>query len=337
MDPVTHAATGLLASQAVRRFLPGTRLLLPACLAAALFPDLDNFTGGDPEKYLIQHRALSHALTAAPVLAALLAGTWKLLVRDVPLRKAWLLMLGLVLGHLWLDYVTSYGTQLLAPFSNTRFTLESVFIVDPVFTAGLLLAALAAWRLPGRRTSLALAGLVWLLAYPLASWSCRLVLESRLETALRHEGRQFLSLRLSPEAFTPWYWKGVLDLGETYELSLIRVQDADKTPSGTIYTKADKGLLDGLGREADVFKTYEWFSRYPAVIRTLEGDHETLIFQDLRFVRLHPLVRAVTGDGREPFFTLTAVLDPRDGRLLEYRLRQGGVTFRSSPSTSAGR
>lgn len=333
MDPVTHAATGLLAAQAVRRALPGVRLLLPACLAAALLPDLDNFTGGDPEHYLLYHRALSHSLLAAPLLAALLAGAWKLLARNAPPLKAWLLMLGLVLGHLWLDAVTSYGTQLLAPYSSARFTLESVFIVDPVFTAGMLLAALAAWRLPARRASLALAGLAWVLAYPLACWSCRLALESRLEEALHREGRPFVSLHLSPEAFTPWYWKAVVDRGGTYELSLVRLTAPDTLPPGRVYAKADKALLDGLGREAGVFKTYEWFSRYPAVARDRVGDRETLTFQDLRFVSLHPLVRAVTGDDREPFFTLTAVLDARDGRLLEYRLRQGG----GRPSTSAAK
>ncbi len=331
MDPVTHAATGLLAAQAASPALGKPRGLIPFCLAAALLPDLDNFgSGGDPGHYLLYHRALSHSLLAAPVLALALAGAWKALRRETPLRQAWALALGLILGHLWLDYVTAYGTQLLAPFSSARLTLEAVFIIDPAFTASLLAAILAARLLPAARTRIALAALAWVLAYPLLCWSVRLGLEQHLAQRLHERGESFQSLRLSPEAFSPWYWKSVEDRGETYTLGLVRAFDPLPRPTRT-YAKADRALLRDLGREADIFRTYDWFSLYPAVLEGGDGNRRVLTFLDLRFVSLHPLVQAVRGDDRIPLFSLTAVLDPTGRHLLDYSFRRQGEPVRALP------
>lgn len=319
MDPITHASTGLLAAQALRRRLPEHRGFLPFCILAAEFPDLDNFVSrGDPEKYLLFHRSVSHSLLAAPLLAAVLAGTWKLLFRGTDFRKAWLTALALVVGHIWLDLCTSYGTQILAPLSHARFTLEAVYIVDPVFTGSLLLASLLAWLLPKRRVPLACLALAWVLIYPLGTWGLRQVLEPTVEARWRTANPQIRSLRLSPDAFTPWYWKVVADDGRTLTLGLVKTLDLEAPYPRRVFGRADRAFLDELGRSAGIFRTYEWFSLYPAVQRSEGTGREELTFLDLRFLSVHPLMRALFGE-RESLFTLTAVLDPASGRLVAYR------------------
>jgi inner membrane protein len=61
-----------------------------------------------------------------------------------------LLVLGLVVlaSHLILDLATSYGTQLLSPFSRRRLSLDWIFIIDPYFTALLVAGAIAALAWP---------------------------------------------------------------------------------------------------------------------------------------------------------------------------------------------
>ena len=61
-----------------------------------------------------------------------------------------LFILGMVvlLSHLLLDLATSYGTQLLSPFSGRRLSLDWIFIIDPYFTALLLAGAIAALACP---------------------------------------------------------------------------------------------------------------------------------------------------------------------------------------------
>jgi len=59
-----------------------------------------------------------------------------------------------LLTHPLIDVFTSYGTQLLAPFSSRRYALDAVGIIDP-FYSGILVAALfAAVFLRGKATAI---------------------------------------------------------------------------------------------------------------------------------------------------------------------------------------
>src|SRR5690606_21206927 len=85
-----------------------------------LTADLDVFipTGGDPTAGMVWHRGITHALAFIPVGAAVCFAPCLL----VPsLRREWkrtfLVCLAAYATHAPLDALTSYGTQLLLPFS----------------------------------------------------------------------------------------------------------------------------------------------------------------------------------------------------------------------------
>ncbi len=147
MDPLTHLATGVICSQ-----------LLPApsrgwaALAGAIFavlPDVDYFLiFWDRLAFIRYHRGFTHSLAALPLFA--LAGALLGQALGGPRWFKPLFILGLVvlLSHLLLDLATSYGTQLLSPFSGRRLSLDWIFIIDPYFTALLLAGAIAALAWP---------------------------------------------------------------------------------------------------------------------------------------------------------------------------------------------
>jgi inner membrane protein len=142
VDPVTHTLLGANLSYAAF----GRRLGRPAALAgalAALLPDADIFirSAADPLLAVAYHRGFTHALAFAPVGAALVAALWLF----SPAWRAWsrwrlLWSAALVayVSHTLLDAATTYGTQLLWPFTDRRFGWDIVAIVDPVFTVVLL-------------------------------------------------------------------------------------------------------------------------------------------------------------------------------------------------------
>ena len=161
VDPLTHILLG--ASLGYAKF--GRRLGRTAALAgglAAFAPDADVFirSAADPLLAIEHHRGFTHSLSFAPVGAAIVAALW--LIRPAWRSRAWLpLWLCCVLGyvsHALLDAATTYGTQLLWPFSSHRTGWDVIAIIDPVFTCVLLLGL--AWTLLTKRCAPCLTALV---------------------------------------------------------------------------------------------------------------------------------------------------------------------------------
>lgn len=147
MDPVSQGVLGaaLASTAASQRQLP---VAAGVGLVAALAPDLDVLiqSSADPLLFLEYHRQFSHALIFAPLGALLCAGILHGLVhRRLAFAQTYLFCLLGYTSHGLLDACTSYGTQLLWPFSDTRIAWNIIAVVDPLFTlplAALLIAAL---------------------------------------------------------------------------------------------------------------------------------------------------------------------------------------------------
>ncbi len=148
MDPVTHILLGANLGYALFARKLGRTAALAGGLAA-FAPDVDVFIHSttDPLVAIQHHRGFTHALAFAPVGAAIVAALWLLRpawrVRARWLPLWWCCTLGYV-SHALLDAATSYGTQLLWPFSDHRAGWDVIAIIDPIFTFVLLLALSAA-------------------------------------------------------------------------------------------------------------------------------------------------------------------------------------------------
>ena len=143
MDPLTHVAAGVICSQLVTS--PSRWW---AALAGALFavlPDIDYFyIFWDRLAFIRYHRGLTHSLVALPLFALAGALAGRLLGGPRWFKPLFVLGLIILASHLLLDLATSYGTQILSPFSRRRFSLDWVFIIDPYITALLLAGAVSA-------------------------------------------------------------------------------------------------------------------------------------------------------------------------------------------------
>lgn len=321
MDPVTHLASGALLAQAARgRFFPKARGFVPACMLVAWLPDIDNLAVGEPGQYLLHHRGLTHSLVGGAGLALLAGLTARLCSREYRLGRSCLLAYGLVLLHIFLDLVTSYGTQVLLPFSNARLSLDAVFIIDPFWTLAMLLFVLFSVKLPRKRTYFVLMGLAWILVYPLSNLGLGQSLENLYAARLAREQVRFESVRFLPDAFTPYFWKVVVQTPESYTVTTVTALDFTPRHPAETRPRADRALLRRLGETAPVFATFEWFSRFPSQERSIEGGRERIRFSDVRSLNTNPVMRALFGPERTGF-ALTAILD-HEGRLAEYLLQR---------------
>lgn len=165
MDPLSQSALGAAAPQsaAARQHV----LLAGACgFLSGLAPDLDALirSNSDPLLALEYHRQFTHALLFIPLGGLICAG---LLHRFVSRRLRFSETYGYCTAgyatHGLLDACTTYGTQLLWPFSSTRIAWHSVSIIDPLFTGPIVLLIVIAAI--GKRRWLGRAVLVWAITY----------------------------------------------------------------------------------------------------------------------------------------------------------------------------
>ncbi|AWJ88194.1 hypothetical protein TSH58p_32505 (plasmid) [Azospirillum sp. TSH58] len=186
MDTVTQMLLGATVAQAGFRRRLGRRALAVGA-GIALIPDLDVAAGwiGGPFANWVHHRGLTHSILFGPF-AGLLLGwlVWRWQRRrhgpdspsgDGEARRAWIWLAILALmTHPVIDVFTSYGTQWLYPLTNTRFAINAMPIIDPIYSLILLSAVVAGVALR-RRAALAQdiagAALILVSAYTLGGWA----------------------------------------------------------------------------------------------------------------------------------------------------------------------
>lgn len=142
MDSITQAALGAAIGEATLGRKLGNRGAIIGAIIATI-PDLDvllNPFFSQLEKISI-HRGYSHSilfcLLAATLLTYLMTKiNW---TKMISYRRLWMFNFLALTTHVLLDAFTTYGTQLLLPFTDWRVSFDSVNIIDPVYTIPLII------------------------------------------------------------------------------------------------------------------------------------------------------------------------------------------------------
>lgn len=147
MDSLTQIALGAVIGQAVAGRKIGAKALVFGAIGGFL-PDLDVLVTPAAHKLGFHdefmgwkyHRHVTHSLWFTPLFGSFLGwGLWRWYGKQAGHLWPWILTMVLaILTHPLLDACTIYGTQLLAPFSDHRFFISSVSIIDPIYTLPLL-------------------------------------------------------------------------------------------------------------------------------------------------------------------------------------------------------
>jgi inner membrane protein len=289
VDPLSQGVVGAIVAQSVAR-REELRAASIAGFAAGLLPDVDVFirSAQDPLLYLDYHRHFTHALAFVPIggaIAALLL--WPVLRRWLPPRR---LVLFCMLGyatHGLLDACTTYGTQLLWPFSDRRVAWNIVSVVDPAFTlcvSALLVVALARRSARWGQAAVALA-----LAVLTVGWVQRERAEALLARVAANHGAAIERGGVKPTFGNLLLWRGVWQTGDTLHVVALRpgVFGPDRvSPVATaprFVPDRDVPALRADDRQARDIARFAHFSAGWLV--RLPADHGVLI-GDLRYAML---------------------------------------------------
>lgn len=362
MEPITHGLSGAVMACILPRTSRPRWFPLWAALTA-MVPDVDVLFVHNPVDYIEFHRGITHSLAGGWVLALGCALILVMLTScrfkpqklgDSPspepwsLIGAWCMAYLIILHHIFLDCMNSYGTQVLLPFSDYRVRWNALFIVDPLLLVPLLVGLIR--KHAHRAVMFGL--LVWTLVYPLGALTARLVLQDCLSSDLHVADTTATSadvidpeagLSLVPDAFTPFHWKLVLGRGDDWQVAGYTVGKG-LPATWTDYGKPSRSLWLELGERDRTFSIYERFAAFPAVddVQVLENGEKQYTFSDLRFGSTIPFVDAIQTrrDDGSLSFRIQARIQP-DGELTAVRLvtvtGAGGDSGWQAPSPGQSR
>lgn len=341
MDTLTHALSGALVARlitirqpvlpappsapAAGRFgapwdgragapLPWQGVVVGALAGA--FPDIDAVAKLFGEvAYLQHHRGITHSVLLMPLWAfglAWLLARWFAITRaqEAGWKSLYACTLAGIAIHIAGDWITQFGTMLLAPLSDRRFGLGSMFIIDLAFTgtllAGLLLAAI--WprqRWPAALGLVAAAG--WVGVATVGQYEAIGVGERQAQKL----GIAQPQIVVMPRPASPFNWTVSVFDGQRYHVAHVNTRRAEPLPAGpddhflrrysAPYQPVEQARWDTVERfgepadtpawvqeafEHEAFGFFRWFAQTPALLRA-EADADKgercAWFRDLRF------------------------------------------------------
>ncbi|MCB1646045.1 MAG: metal-dependent hydrolase [Pseudomonadales bacterium] len=312
MDPISQGVLGASMAQAATP-ASRTRKLITITWAgwlAGMAPDLDVLINSstDPILFLEYHRQFTHALIFIPIGALLCALVFHRFARHaLTFGQLYLVCLLGYATHGLLDACTTYGTQLLWPFSNERFAWNNVSIIDPLFTLPLLvLMVLGIRRQSPRYGQIAM---VWALTY----LAFGVVQRERAEAfgLQMAESRGHAPLRLSakPGFANMFLWKVVYETEDRFWVDAVRVGLTPRWFEGDSLLKLnvarDLPWLTPDSQQATDLVRFGWFSMdYLAIDRY---DKHYII--DVRYSMLPNEIRPLWGVRLDPQKPDTAHID----------------------------
>lgn len=264
MDPISQGTIGAGLAQSFSKSEKARSATLLGCFGG-LAPDLDVliFSPTDPLLFLEFHRQFTHSLFFIPIGALLVAAVLhRLLGKGLTFKESYLFCLLGYATHGLLDTCTTYGTQLLWPFTDARFAWNNISIIDPIFT--LPLVALVITGVIKRKPWLARLGIAWAVSYLLFG----LVQRERAEAAgyelAVSRGHDPVRLEAKPGFATLILWKVVYETDSHFHVDAIRIGTKQKNYPGDSAVKLDVPThfpwLDPASQQAEDIERFRWFS-----------------------------------------------------------------------------
>lgn len=269
MDPLTQGVVGAAASQLVSRKAEkiGAGVI---GFASGMAADLDVLISSstDPLLFLEYHRHFTHALVFIPIGALLCTLAFRAVFNrwfkrnQLSFARTYLFSFAGYATHALLDACTTYGTQLLWPFSDMRVAWNNVSVIDPLFTVPLLIiTAIAVFK---RSTAAAYLGAIYAVAYlGLGLVQNHRAVDVAQQLALSR-GHAPSNLSLKPSFANIVVWKSVYEYQGRYYIDAIRMLSSHKIYAGTSVEKLDIAKhfswLKVDSQQAKDIERFRWFS-----------------------------------------------------------------------------
>lgn len=284
MDSLTHVVLGAAIGEALAGKKLGKKAMLLGAAAQSL-PDIDfvAFLWTTPAEDLLEHRGFTHSF----LFLALATGAFALLARqywankEIGLRE-WLILFGVEIAtHDFIDAFNAYGTGWFEPFAHTRVSFNTLFVADPFFTLGPMVAAVALLLLPPnhpRRLNWAYAGIVGAVIYLGYAVSSKISATEDIEVSLTQKGIAHDRFFTTPTPLNTWLWYAVAQDKHGFHVGFRSIFDRTAAMNWHYFPQNDS-LLNPVHDHEEL----QHLKRFSQGYYTAEMRGDSLVFNDLRF------------------------------------------------------
>lgn len=305
MDPITQGALGSVAAQSfsVKKMMKWATLI---GILSGMAPDLDIFITSktDPMVYFKYHRHFTHSLFFIPIGALIVSCFLHLFLKNkISFKHNYIFSVLGYATHALLDSCTTYGTQLLWPFSTQRFAWNNVSVVDPVFTLPLLVLSFLSYRKKMKR--FAILSILYAILYLSLGYYQKIRALKVGKGLASTRGHHPTRIDVKPSFGNLILWRLIYEHEGYFYVDAIRVLGNEKTWNGERIKKYNPNIHHTwikAGSQHDIdIKKFLWFSDdYLAV----HPDDENVL-GDVRYAlspdSIYPLwgIRVLPGRGQK--------------------------------------
>ncbi len=307
MDSITHTLTGAVIAKAIDDEKVGNWGTI-AGLAAGFFPDTDFVLGlFNRQFYLEYHRDFTHSLILIPFYALFFSWIFVKISKRNHFWSFYKICLLVLVSHVLLDLLTSYGTMIFSPFFEHRFAWDLIFIVDLIFSGIIFFPLVSSFFWKRKAQWICRGSLIGLTIYILFCWVQHNRAIELAKFFARNLNEEVVQVASMPQPASPFRWTNYIETKDrVYQgfvdfLKKIPPEQAIASASffdrlNSLYYPPDKIAYKSWVKfpdspwvkkalQTDGVKFYYWFARFP-VVKSVNSDNGThrVEFMDVRFL-----------------------------------------------------
>ena len=285
MDPVTQ---GIVATTAAQTCSKNNNLIIVSMIGflAGLAPDIDIFirSDTDPLLFLEYHRQFTHSLFFIPIGGLICSITFYYVFAkkfNFSFKETYIYSTIGYATHGIIDSFTTYGTQLLWPFTDERFAWNTVSVIDPLFTIPIIM--LCVWALIKNNKIYSFYAIIWMLVYQLAGFVQKDRAEDIIYEYANLKGHDINEIEAKPSFANIIVWKVIYSDDSNYYVNAVKLGLSHKIYPGEMIKKLDIRRdfkwLEPSSQQAIDIERFRWFSNdYLGIAK-----HDDNIIYDIRF------------------------------------------------------
>lgn len=297
MDPLTQGIVGAAAAQTINKNKVIVIITIIGFLAG-LAPDIDIFfrSKDDPLLFLEYHRHFTHSIIFIPIggfiCSCIFYFTFTKHFNFSFLDTYMYSTIGYA-THGIIDSLTSYGTQLFWPFSDDRFSTNTISIIDPLFTLPLVILVIIT-AIKNNRLFVFLA-IAWIIIYQSLAFYQKERAENIIKNYALTQNHNPVDVIAKPSFGNIILWKVIYLYDDKYYINAVRSIINTRIYPGESIKKLNLSKdIEWIKKESQQYEDIQRFRWFSNGYLALAKSNENIIY-DIRFSSLPNSVEGLWG------------------------------------------